>query len=80
MEESEEPEGRTVGSSDHIELNNKKKKKRIVSDDEDAGVIKVKKSKTVKALLEEKRVTTEINHIGKFILFVHHYVVFFYLF
>lgn len=69
MEENEELEGRTVPSSDHMELNNKKKKKRIVSDDEDAGVIKVKKAKTVKALLEEKRITTEINPIGKIILF-----------
>lgn len=67
MEENEEPERRTVASSDHIELNNKKKKKRIVSDDEDAGVTKVKKAKTVKALLEEKRITAEINPIGKMI-------------
>lgn len=77
MEENEELEGRTVPSSDHMELNNKKKKKRIVSDDEDAGVIKVKKAKTVKALLEEKRITTEINPIGKSILFLHHIVALF---
>lgn len=77
MEENEELEGRTVPSSDHIELNNKKKKKRIVSDDEDAGVIKVKKAKTVKALLEEKRITTEINPIGKIILFLHQIVALF---
>lgn len=77
MEENEELEGRTVPSSDHMELNNKKKKKRIVSDDEDAGVIKVKKAKTVKALLEEKRITTEINPIGKIILFLHHIVALF---
>lgn len=62
-------EGKTAFSSDCTELIIKKKKKRIISDEEDLGIIKVKKAKTVKALLEEKRVTTELTSIGTFIFF-----------